>query len=124
MIGIGIIFITLALVLYTTAVWVERVTKKLKLWIVYTFWSGFVCDLIGTSMMMLLYFTKEKLSFNHVHTILGYVVLLIMLLHLIWAILSFKSEKYEVYFTRFSIVAWTVWIFAFVSGLILKYYGL
>ena len=122
MIGIGIIFITLALVLYTTAVWTERITKKLKLWIVYTFGSGFLCDLIGTSMM--LYVAKERFSFNHIHTGFGYLALSIMLLHLIWAILSFKYKKCEVYFTRFSIVAWTVWIFAFVSGLILKYYGL
>ena len=122
MIGIGVIFIVLALILYTIAVCTEKIMKKLKVWIIFTFGSGFVCDLIGTSIMYSV--AKEKFSLHNIHPLFGYTALLIMFLHLIWAILSRRYPKCEVYFTRFSIIAWCVWLTAFISGGILKYYGL
>lgn len=115
MIYVGIVFISLALVLYTTAVWTERVKKKLKLWIILTFGLGFICDLIGTSIMFSV--AEHKFSFA-LHSVCGYLALIIMLLHLIWAILSIqKIGRYEEYFTRFSVFAWCIWLLAFVSGI-------
>lgn len=113
MIGIGVIFIIIALILYTIVVWTERITRKLKLWIVFTFGGGFICDLIGTSIMFIV--SKEK-SFRF-HQLCGYSALIIMFLHLIWAILSKKYPKFEKYFTRFSIIAWSIWLLAFLSGI-------
>jgi len=118
---IGITFIIIALILYTVAVWTERILKKLKIWIIFTFGSGFVCDLIGTSIM---FFTAKEKFALHLHTICGYSALVIMFLHLIWAILSHKYPKCEIYFTRFSIIAWSIWLLAFISGIILKSNGL
>lgn len=110
----GIIFINLALIFYTTAIWTERKIKKIKKWILFIFSLGFLSDLIGTSIMFVN--ATERFSYN-IHTISGYSALLIMLLHLIWAILSFlKSERYEKYFTKFSIIAWFIWLLAFVTG--------
>ena len=115
MLQIGIIFITLALVLYTTAVWTEKIKRKLKLWIVITFALGFACDLIGTSIMFLI--AEHKFAFS-LHSICGYLALIIMLLHLLWAILSIqKIGRYQEYFTKFSIFAWCIWLLAFVSGI-------
>ena len=92
MIVFGIIFISLALCLYTIAVWTEKIKKHLEKWIIYTFASGFICDLIGTSIMFYVAKTKFNLS---IHSICGYSALIIMLLHLIWAILASKNKKYE-----------------------------
>lgn len=115
MIQIGIIFITLALLFYTTAVWTEKFKKKLKLWMVITFGSGFMCDLIGTSIMF--FIAEHKFSLS-VHSICGYLALIIMLLHLIWAILSIqKIGRYEEFFTKFSVFAWCIWLIAFFSGI-------
>jgi uncharacterized repeat protein (TIGR03987 family) len=115
MIHVGIVFISLALVLYTTAVWTEKIKKKLKLWIILTFGSGFICDLIGTFIMFST--AEHKFSFS-LHSVCGYLALIIMLLHLIWAILSIKKiGRCEEYFTRFSVFAWCIWLLAFISGI-------
>ena len=114
---VGITFICLALVFYTISVWSERITKKLKLWMVVLFASGFISDLIGTSIMF--FRAIEKFSFE-LHKIAGYSALLIMFLHLIWAIFARYNKNYELYFTKFSIFAWCIWLIAFISGGLLK----
>ena len=114
MIAIGIVFIVFALGLYTVAIWSERFAKKLKVWMIVLFTAGFSCDLVGTSIM----FFVAKHKFNlALHSIAGYSALIIMFLHLIWAFLSHYNTKFEEYFTRFSIVAWVIWMFAFFSGI-------
>lgn len=117
MIDVGISFIMTALVLYTIAVWIEKIQGKLKLWIIFVFGSGFLCDLFGTGIM----FYVSKSSF-HLHFMFGYLALLIMLLHLFWAIFSYRNKNYEKYFTRFSILAWSIWLVAFVSGILFKFF--
>lgn len=114
MISVGIVFITLAFLLYTIAVWTERFKKKLETWIVIVFGSGFLCDLIGTSIMFSVAKHKFELS---IHSFFGYSALVIMLLHLLWAILAKINMKYEEYFTKFSVFAWCIWLIAFLSGI-------
>jgi len=115
MLKTSIVFISLALVLYTTAVWTEKIQKKLKLWIIITFALGFICDLIGTSIMFSIAQNKFSMTF---HSICGYLALIIMLLHLVWAILSIqKIGRYQEYFTKFSVFAWCIWLIAFISGI-------
>lgn len=113
-IGIGIVFITMALLFYTTAVWSERIKKKLFTWMIFVFGAGFLCDLVGTSIMFSVAVHKFNFSF---HSVAGYSALLIMGLHLFWAIFAKIKPKYEKYFTKFSIFAWIVWLFAFFSGI-------
>ena len=45
---VGIVFINLALIIYTVGVWSERFQGRLKWWHVGTFFAGLVCDSIGT----------------------------------------------------------------------------
>jgi len=114
MIPIAIVLVSSALVLYSTAIWTERIIHKLKIWILVVFVAGFFCDLSGTSIMFLTAVNKFALT---IHSCSGYSALLIMLLHLIWAILAIKKVgKCEKYFTKFSIIAWMVWMLAFLSG--------
>ena len=113
---ISIIFIFSALLFYTTSIFTEKfVVGHLKLWILYLFGSGFICDLVGTSLMF--YQAEHRLSFT-LHSGCGYMALFIMLAHFIWAIKAIRRVgKYQYYFTKFSIYAWIVWMAAFVSGI-------
>ncbi|MCX6797878.1 MAG: TIGR03987 family protein, partial [Candidatus Falkowbacteria bacterium] len=83
MLVIAIIFIISALILYSLSIWSEKIKKGLKLWMVRTFASAFACDLIGTSMMFCL--ASVKFEWN-LHSICGYGALIIMGLHLAWAL--------------------------------------
>jgi uncharacterized repeat protein (TIGR03987 family) len=114
-ITVAVIFIISALVCYTTAIWSERFAGKLKPWMVRVFTTGFACDIIGTSIMFVS--ASHRFAFNP-HTILGYVALLIMFLHLIWARRAIsRGGQSQIYFTRFSWVAWLGWLAAFVTGI-------
>lgn len=117
MVHIGSFFMIIALISYTTAVWTERRKKRLMIWMICVFILGFICDSIGTSIMFHISETKFHLT---IHSGVGYFALGVMLLHLIWALLSIKHiGKCEEYFTRFSIVAWGIWLIAFISGIII-----
>ncbi len=110
-------FIIVALVLYSTAIWSERLRGQLFLWMVVMFACGLLCDLTGTTLMFL---SAKARGSIHVHTIAGYLALAIMLLHLIWAVLALKSTKYEERFTRFSVFAWGIWVLAFTTGAVFR----
>lgn len=115
MIAIAGGLIGVALLFYTVAIWTERMRGTLLKWMLIVFFLGFLSDLIGTSMMF--FIAKEKFSFE-VHSIAGYLALIIMFLHLIWAIMArLKIGKSEICFTKFSIYAWIVWMVAFFSGI-------
>ena len=110
----GIISIFAAFVFYTFAIMREQLTKKITKLILIVFTMGFLSDLIGTSIMF--YIAEDRFSAN-IHSICGYFALIIMFLHLSWAILSFRMPKYEKYFTRGSLLAWFIWVLAFISGI-------
>jgi uncharacterized repeat protein (TIGR03987 family) len=109
----GILFITSALVLYTIAIFSERKMGYIHKWILAVFASGFTCDLIGTSIMSC---QTESHTVN-VHMCCGLAALLIMLLHLSWAILAMICHgKTAHYFHRCSLYAWGIWLIAFITG--------
>ncbi len=112
--GISIVFIFSAAILYTFAVFKERHKKFLTRSLVVLFAGGFLSDLIGTSIM----FIAAKVKFALViHSMCGYAALFIMLAHLIFALLAInKIRNFEKYFTKGSIYAWIVWMIAFISG--------
>ena len=113
--GFSVVCIVAALILYTFAVWSERILRVLRPWMVLLFASGFLCDLVGTSLMFLR--AAEKFSLT-LHAVSGYAALVIMLLHLVWAVLALtKHGKSEVYFTRFSRFAWLFWLAVFMTGI-------
>ncbi len=114
MLAIAIVFISTALLLYSISIWAERIGHGLKLWMVKTFISAFICDLFGTSIMF--YRATDKFQFN-LHSSCGYAALIIMGLHLAWALTALKYRGLtEQYFHRFSLIAWTIWLIAFSSG--------
>jgi uncharacterized repeat protein (TIGR03987 family) len=115
MLNFGIVFISSAAVLYTISIFTEKIKKRLSKIIVGMFGTAFCCDLLGTSIMF--YIAVKKFSLAP-HSVCGYMALLIMATHFFWAIKALKKpEKYEHKFTKFSIYAWIIWVFAFCSGI-------
>jgi len=107
-------FIVAALILYSTAIWSEKIAKHLSLWMVLVFITAFLCDLTGTTIMWL-HATNNTLG---IYGFCGYAALIIMFLHLIWALLTLKKRgQPEKLFNRYSIYAWSVWMIAFYTGI-------
>ncbi|HWQ42104.1 MAG TPA: HsmA family protein, partial [Desulfosporosinus sp.] len=111
----GLVFINLALIIYTIGVWSERFQGRLKWWHVGTFYAGLVCDSIGTGAMSLM--VGGSFQFNF-HGVTGLAAILIMLFHAGWAtlVLIRKNEVLIVKFQKFSIVVWVIWLIPMVSG--------
>jgi uncharacterized repeat protein (TIGR03987 family) len=100
---IGLVFINLALLIYTIGVWSERIQGRLKWWHVGTFYGGLVCDSIGTGAMGLMAGGLLQSTF---YRITGLAAILIMLFHAGWAtvVLARKDETMIVRFHKFSII--------------------
>jgi uncharacterized repeat protein (TIGR03987 family) len=113
----AIIFINLACILYTIGVWAEKLQHKLKWWHTAFFWSGLICDTIGTTAMSMLSGSLFRLTF---HGITGNIAILLMLFHAVWAtiVLIKNQEKLILNFHRFSIVVWIIWLIPMISGMV------
>ncbi|MFA6587649.1 MAG: HsmA family protein [Patescibacteria group bacterium] len=110
----AVLFMILALMFYTTAIWSEKIKHHLERWMIIIFCLGFADDLIGTTIMRLSARTHQ-LDF---HKCCGYAALIIMLLHLIWALRAyFKGGKPAHLFHKYSIYAWCAWLIAFFTGI-------
>ena len=111
----AILFINLALVLYTIGVWAERLQKRLKWWHLVFFWSGFAADTIGTTAMSILSGSLFEFSF---HGITGNTAILLMLIHAVWAtiVLARNREKMILNFHRFSVIVWIIWLVPMITG--------
>jgi uncharacterized repeat protein (TIGR03987 family) len=115
---LAIVFINLAMILYTVGVWAERFQKRLKWWHTLFFWFGLICDTIGTSAMGLIGGSLIKFNF---HGLSGLTAVLLMLFHASWAtmVLFRKDEKRIIVFHRFSVVVWIIWMIPMVGGIFL-----
>lgn len=111
----GILF-TIALVLYTTSVWSERIQRQLKTWHLVVFAIGVITDVLATWLSILfvggIVFTT--------HAIFGFSSLVLMLLHFFWAVLVYVRDKQAGarQFHRFSLFVWSVWMMSYLTGLI------
>ena len=116
----AIIFITLALVLYTVGVWSERIGKKLKPIHLIFFWAGLLCDGTGTHLMTKLTSSSNAAAVS-VHGITGAIAIVLMLIHAIWAtvVLVKKDEKSMSTFHRFSLFVWIVWLVPYILGMVM-----
>lgn len=114
----AIVFINTAMVLYTVGVWAERIQRRLKWWHLWFFWSGLVCDTIGTTAMAEIGGALFKFNF---HGLTGMTAILLMLFHSAWAtrVLMQKDEKRILTFHRFSIFVWIMWMIPMIGGMLL-----
>lgn len=114
----AVIFINLALVFYTVAVWGEKIQGSLKGWHLVLFWTGLVFDTLGTANMSRLAGEGFRMNF---HGITGILAILLMLIHTLWAtrVLAQNDLRLKSTFHRFSILVWLIWLIPFVSGALL-----
>lgn len=117
---LGIVLITLALLCYTVGVWAEKIQKDLKLWHIVAFILGLVFDSTGTSVMSSI--AKSTNTFNPFHAVTGGLALVLMLIHAIWAIYTFKKGTFssKEKFHKFSLIVWLIWLVPYLSGAIFK----
>lgn len=117
---LSVLFIVAALLLYTLAVWAERLAALLKPWHLAVFWLGFVADGAGTGLMVLIARASEQPPdlISAVHAVTGALALLLMLSHCCWAsIVLWQQDKAAMRrFHRFSTLAWSVWLVPFFIG--------
>ena len=85
------VLISLALAFYTTGVWSERLSGRLKAWPLIYFWGGLVFDTAGTGLM----FEMVGRVGTDIPSLTGVIAILFMLVHAIWAtvVLIRKDEK-------------------------------
>lgn len=117
MLQFAIVTITLSLFCYSTAVWAEKYSSRLKPWHVIFFWIGVVSDTTGTITMSLI----SKSYLFDIHGISGPVALLLMLFHAGWAtiVIIKKNEKMIINFHKFSLLVWLIWLIPYITGIIL-----
>ena len=109
---------TLALVLYTTGVFAERIVRDLRAWHLLAFWGGWAFDAWGTLLMEEL--RADGVDPGIVHSVTGASAFALMGLHALWAtwVLWRGTEEARRGFHRYSIVVWLVWLVPYFGGMI------
>ena len=122
----AIILITAALVFYTIGVWAEHLQKVLKWWHAGLFGLGLICDASGTYLMSQIADSGEVQAvgvgagLNTIMAVTGAAALLLMVLHLVWAIIVLvrNREAEKKSFHKFSLVVWAIWLIPYFTGAI------
>ena len=114
--SVPMIIISLALVFYSIGVWSERIQGKLKIWHLFFFWLGLVCDTWGTGLMIEM---AGGLTFD-IHGVTGVIAIVLMMIHAIWATLVIikRDETAIKNFHKFSLFVWFVWLIPYFSPMI------
>ncbi|MDF2523607.1 MAG: putative rane protein [Clostridiales bacterium] len=114
----AIIFINMALIFYTVAVWGEKLQGNLKWWHLSLFWIGLLFDTLGTISMSRVASEGFKLNF---HGISGGLAILLMLFHTLWAtqVIIKSNQNIKKKFHKFSLLVWLIWLIPFISGAVL-----
>ncbi|KKU04870.1 MAG: hypothetical protein UX07_C0025G0011 [Parcubacteria group bacterium GW2011_GWA2_45_30] len=109
------LFFVIALLLYSLSIWSHKMTGKMHFWMLCIFGAGLAADILGTTLLCVINTARWQFT---THTISGFAALIIMALHFVWALRAVKiGGKFESYFNRYSVSAWFLWLFAFVSGI-------
>ena len=109
---------TLAMVFYSVGVWAERLSRYLKGWHLWAFWTGFFFDISGTTAMELM---APGFDWTSSHTLTGQLALWLMLAHAIWAtrVVRRNDEGLRKNFHKYSLVVWCVWLVPYIGGMFL-----
>ena len=112
--------ISLALVFYTIGVFAERRSGTLKPKHLALFWTGFVFDTTGTTIMTLVASANAGAG-SQLHAITGVLALSLMLFHAVWAtiVVVRGNDRSRANFHRLSICVWLFWLVPYVVGLLM-----
>lgn len=125
MLALAIVLISLALVCYTLGVWAERRSGELRWWHVAAFAAGLTADISGTAVMSMIANSgaptgvEQNPFLAQTMAVTGLLALILMALHLAWAILTMlrnrPNEKRT--FHRFSVIVWAIWLIPYFTGM-------
>ena len=109
--------ISLALVFYTIGVFAERRSGTLKPKHLALFWTGFVFDTTGTTIMTLVASANAGAG-SQLHAITGVLALSLMLFHAVWAtiVVVRGNDRSRENFHRLSICVWLFWLIPYGVG--------
>lgn len=110
--------ISLALVFYTIGVFDERRHSLTKRNLV-LFWTGFVFDTTGTTIMTLMAQSGGNAALG-MHAASGVLAIVLMAAHATWATFTYQrgSERAKQRFHTFSIVVWLFWLMPYTLGIL------
>ncbi|MDO5500753.1 MAG: HsmA family protein [Propionibacteriaceae bacterium] len=122
----AIVLISLALVFYTSGVWTERRAGALRSVHAGWFALGLGADAVGTWVMSRIAADQGPQregvagALNSVMATTGAVALVLMALHLAWAlvVLARNRASEKATFHRFSVVVWAIWLLPYVTGMV------
>lgn len=116
----AIVFITLALILYTIGVFGERRSGMLTTRHVVTFWLGLFCDTTGT-MLMSRIAAHNAGTGNILHAVTGALAIILMLVHAVWAVYTLRrgTQHARQIFHKFSLVVWLIWLIPYIIGMVI-----
>lgn len=114
------IIISLALVFYTIGVFAERRSGTLRPKHLAFFWTGFVLDTAGTTIMSMVAGETGGAG-SPLHAITGVLALSLMLFHAVWAtvVVLRGNERSRANFHRLSIGVWLFWLVPYGVGVML-----
>lgn len=119
----AILTINLALVLYSTGVWAERVQRVLKRWHVVCFGLGLASDATGTYLMTRIAATNlsNGVPSGGLVVLMGWtgtLAILLMAVHFAWAVVVLLRNRPRelASFHRFSVVVWVIWLVPYFAG--------
>lgn len=112
---IATILFTLALILYSIAIWSERMRKQLMLWHVVVFSMGVTADALG---VWITYKAVGGIVLTP-HAIFGFTALFLMSVHFLWVLFSFiKAKPRTRFFHHFNLFVWLFWVLSYLSGFV------
>lgn len=114
---LSIITITLALIFYTWGVFNEKRSGTIKKSHIFSFGFGIIFDTIGTTTMGTIAETTGGSKLG-LHQIAGAAAIVLMAIHLIWAIYVYRkgTENAKHQFHKFSIGVWALWLISYLLG--------
>ena len=112
---IATVLFTLALILYSTAIWSGRKSPQLRLWQIVVFFLGVSSDALGV------WVTVDFIGAIVLtpHAIFGFTALVLMSLHFLWVFFIFVTSKEQTFHShRFALFVWSVWMLSYLSGFV------
>ncbi len=114
---LSVVLITLALILYSVAVWLNRRSRQLTVANIGIFWVAVACDALATRFMGA---RVETIRWD-LHTISGYLALALMAALTLWGTVALlrRRDDWIALFHKLALPIWVIWVGSYITGVYL-----